>query len=115
MQRTYQVQSTRKTLLFSFVALALLAATSSFAADAHTHTSKPFTGVKANTGTVTHSKDGNKNILTLSDDFKGFSLENSGSTWQCGCALDRLNRDCYPKTLEPFEQIALQVLGITAV
>ncbi len=70
MQRTYQVQSTRKTLLFSFVALALLAATSSFAADAHTHTSKPFTGVKANTGTVTHSKDGNKNILTLSDDFK---------------------------------------------
>ena len=73
MQRTYQVQSTRKTLLFSFVALALLAATSSFAADAHTHTSKPFTGVKANTGTVTHSKDGNKNILTLSDDVKNLA------------------------------------------
>ena len=34
------------------------------------HTSGPFHGVKANTGTVTHTKDGNKNVLTLSDDFK---------------------------------------------
>ena len=42
----------------------------SFAADAHMHTSKPFAGAKANTGTVTHTKDGTKNILTLSEDFK---------------------------------------------
>jgi hypothetical protein len=42
----------------------------SLAADAHMHTSKPFAGAKANTGTVTHSKDETKNILTLSDDFK---------------------------------------------
>lgn len=35
-----------------------------------THTSKPFHGVKANTGTVTHTKDGDKNVLTLSDDFQ---------------------------------------------
>ena len=33
------------------------------------HKSKPFTGVKANTGTVTHSKVNGKNVLTLSDDF----------------------------------------------
>ncbi|MGH7949706.1 MAG: hypothetical protein ACREQF_10805 [Candidatus Binataceae bacterium] len=40
----------------------------SFAAD--THTSKPFQGAKANQGTVTHSKKGTANVLTLSDDFK---------------------------------------------
>jgi hypothetical protein len=34
------------------------------------HTSKPFMGVKANTGTVTHSQQGNQHILTLSDDFQ---------------------------------------------
>jgi hypothetical protein len=34
------------------------------------HASGLFHGVKANTGFVTHSKDGGKNILTLSDDFK---------------------------------------------
>ena len=34
------------------------------------HTTKPFTGVKVNGGTVTHSKDNGKNVLTLSDDFK---------------------------------------------
>jgi hypothetical protein len=34
------------------------------------HTSKPFQGVKANTGTVTHTKRGGQSILTLSDDFK---------------------------------------------
>ncbi len=32
--------------------------------------SKPFTGVKANTGTVSMVKDGGKIRLTLSDDFK---------------------------------------------
>jgi len=34
------------------------------------HTSKPFQGPKANTGTVTHSVVGGKHMLTLSDDFK---------------------------------------------
>lgn len=34
------------------------------------HTSKPFEGVKANTGTVSHFKRGGQHILTLSDDFK---------------------------------------------
>jgi hypothetical protein len=34
------------------------------------HTSKPFQGPKANTGTVTHSVANGKHLLTLSDDFK---------------------------------------------
>ena len=34
------------------------------------HTSKPFAGVKVNGGTVTHSKQGNQHVLTLSDDFQ---------------------------------------------
>jgi hypothetical protein len=34
------------------------------------HTSKPFQGPKANTGMVTHSVQGGKHLLTLSDDFK---------------------------------------------
>jgi hypothetical protein len=51
------------------VALALLLIGSGvFAADGTV--SRPFKGPKANTGTVTHSKQGTKNILTLSEDFK---------------------------------------------
>ena len=38
-----------------------------FAQDAHT--TNEFRGVKVNGGTVTHSKQGDRNILTLSDDF----------------------------------------------
>jgi hypothetical protein len=49
------------TLIFAF-------AGASLAAD--THTSGPFQGAKANTGTVTHSRKGTANVLTLSDDFK---------------------------------------------
>lgn len=33
------------------------------------HTSKPFQGPKANTGTVTHSVEGGRHVLTLSADF----------------------------------------------
>jgi hypothetical protein len=47
---------------------ALLAIAGSSAAQVHT--SGPFKGVKANTGRVTHSTEGNKQVLTLSDDFK---------------------------------------------
>lgn len=35
----------------------------------HMHTSSKFEGPKANTGTVSHSKQGHMNVLTLSDDF----------------------------------------------
>lgn len=48
--------------------LLTLFASASFAQDAHT--SSVFTGVKANAGTVTHSRQGSKSMLTLSDDFK---------------------------------------------
>jgi hypothetical protein len=34
------------------------------------HTSKRFSGAKVNDGTVTHVKDGGKNVLKLSSDFK---------------------------------------------
>lgn len=68
MRSFYQASSWRKILLSSFVAASLLVTTNSFAAEGHT--SKPFTGAKANIGTVTHTKEGGKNVLTLSDDFK---------------------------------------------
>jgi hypothetical protein len=35
-----------------------------------THVSKVFSGAKVNAGTVTHSTQGGKQMLTLSDDFK---------------------------------------------
>lgn len=39
-------------------------------AAAQTHTSKPFSGAKVNGGTVTHSVQNGKHVLTLSSDFK---------------------------------------------
>lgn len=57
--------------LLSFAAACLAAAIFSAGAHAQTsHTSKPFQGSKANTGTVTHSVANGKHLLTLSDDFK---------------------------------------------
>lgn len=58
----------RMGLFSSLVAAFLLAVMSSLAADMHTST--VFQGVKVNGGTVTHSKQDGKNVLTLSDDFK---------------------------------------------
>ena len=54
-------------LITSFAALALLAATGAFAQDMHTSTK--FEGPKANKGTVTHSVQDGRSVLTLSDDF----------------------------------------------
>lgn len=61
--------------VLSFVAslaatLALAAVTGAAQMSQMSHTSKPFQGPKANTGTVTHSVQGGKHVLTLSDDFK---------------------------------------------
>jgi hypothetical protein len=53
--------------LAALVAVVTLAVTSG---TAQTHTSKPFQGPKANTGTVTHAVQGGKHVLTLSADFK---------------------------------------------
>jgi hypothetical protein len=56
---------------FSVLAIGagLFFAAQSFAAEMM-QKSGPFKGLKANTGYVTHSKDGDKQVLTLSDDFK---------------------------------------------
>lgn len=66
MQHIYQTRSIR--LVASTLLVGLLLSARAYAADSHT--SGPFKGPKANTGTVTHTKDGDKNVLTLSDDFK---------------------------------------------
>ncbi len=63
-----QALSIGMALLFLLVAAGFLTVTSAFAAEVHT--SKPFSGKTVNGGTVTHTKQGNKNVLTLSDDFK---------------------------------------------
>ena len=55
-------------MVTAVAAIALLTATSGFAADAHSTTM--FAGVKANTGKAVHSKEGNKDVLAVSDDFK---------------------------------------------
>ena len=52
----------------TLAAAAMIAGGSTLAAE--THTSKPFTGAKVNGGTVTHTTEGGKQVLTLSDDFK---------------------------------------------
>ena len=54
----------RSALVAVFLALSLVVPTL-----AQTHTSGTFQGAKANRGTVTHSKEGGKSVLTLSDDF----------------------------------------------
>lgn len=63
-------------LFYSFFAMflaivALSISTVAFAGDMSMseHTSGTFSGPKVNAGTVTHSKEGGKNVLTLSDDF----------------------------------------------
>jgi hypothetical protein len=54
--------------VLAFAAVVLMFSGAAFAQDAHT--SSVFKGVKVNGGTVTHSKQDGKNVLTLSDDFK---------------------------------------------
>lgn len=55
-------------LLSMVVAAGLFTAANGFAADVHTTTK--FEGVKANIGTASHSRQGNTDILTVSDDYK---------------------------------------------
>lgn len=57
-----------KTLIVSLIAF-VLAASPNFAGEGHK--SGPFQGAKANTGFVTHTAEGGKSMLTLSDDFVG--------------------------------------------
>jgi len=51
------------------LALASLLALGTTSLANHMHTSSKFEGPKANTGTVSHSKQGNMSVLTLSEDF----------------------------------------------
>jgi hypothetical protein len=59
--------STFGAAVFAFIAATAFSVGIGFAGEAHT-TSK-FEGVKANTGTATHSRDGGKDMLTWSSDF----------------------------------------------
>lgn len=66
--RTARFYNSRLLQAGCFALAALLAiGTASFAN--HQHTSGKFEGPKANTGTVTHSKQGHMHVLTLSQDF----------------------------------------------
>ena len=55
-------------MVVAVLAVALTCRVSVFAADAQ-HLSTQFAGSKANTGTVTHSIQNGRSVLTLSDDF----------------------------------------------
>lgn len=63
-----QLRSIHMGVLSVLAAVGLLVSTNSFAADAHT--TPKFEGVKANTGTAAHSRQGNTDMLAVSDDFK---------------------------------------------
>ena len=69
MHSTGSIRVFRMALLVALAALSISFARTALAQEMHSHTSKPFTGPKANKGTVTHTKAGDKNVLTLSDDF----------------------------------------------
>ena len=60
----------RTVLSFLTSLVAVVAVTMVTGSAQMTHTSKPFEGPKANAGTVTHSIQGGKHVLTLSDDFR---------------------------------------------
>ena len=51
-------------------AAALLAAAGTLTAGAQSHTSKPFSGAKVNGGTVTHTVQDGRHVLSVSSDFK---------------------------------------------
>jgi hypothetical protein len=72
MQNTGTNLIARLGVLAAFIALVAFVALNGAAADKGmmSHTSKPFAGAKVNGGTVTHTKDGNRSVLTLSDDFQ---------------------------------------------
>jgi hypothetical protein len=59
----------RSAIRIGILSIAAVAMTATLAL-AQSRTSRPFTGAKANTGTVTYSVKDGKGVLTLSDDFK---------------------------------------------
>ncbi len=63
-------ESLRSARFVAAVAGAVVVLMAGGAAQAQNHTSRPFMGPKANTGTVTHSVQEGRHVLTLSADFK---------------------------------------------
>ena len=61
-------RSVRMALFTALLGMSLMAVTSSFAANGHMTTK--FEGVKANNGTAIHTRQGNTDVLTWSDDYK---------------------------------------------
>jgi hypothetical protein len=97
----------RHTITAGLLGFAALTMTASLAL-AQSHTTQPFSGVKVNGGTVTHSMQGGKNVLSLSDDFKvpdtpdphwqvvdsqgnTYLLQRLGAKNLAGLAKDRIN------------------------
>jgi hypothetical protein len=70
MQSARTSHSIRLAALAALFATGMFLAHSAFADHMTSHTSGTFAGPKVNAGTVTHTKENGKNILTLSDDFK---------------------------------------------
>jgi len=66
----WNVQRTRLVLGRAFAIALIIGLVGTALAAANSHTSKRFKGVKANSGTVTHSIVDGQDRLTLSDDFK---------------------------------------------
>ena len=69
MQSRRNTRTLSAVVVCALVAVAMLAVAGSVFAGPKSHTTKPFMGPKANTGFVTHTKEGNNSSLTLSDDF----------------------------------------------
>jgi hypothetical protein len=70
-RRLQMIRSQRRAFFTMCLAAAsMVALAAGTFAQGMSHTSKRFSGSKVNEGTVTHKKDGNKNILELSADFK---------------------------------------------
>ena len=69
--RLQMIRSQRRAFFTMCLAAAsMFALTAGMFAQGMTHTSKRFSGAKVNEGTVTHKKEGGKNILEVSADFK---------------------------------------------
>jgi hypothetical protein len=60
----------RLAVLGALIAAGMFLTNTAFANHNGPHTSGTFSGAKVNAGTVTHTKENGKNILTLSDDFQ---------------------------------------------
>lgn len=66
--------------LVRVAAAALMVAAGAVTAAAQSHTSTPFSGAKVNGGTVTHTVQNGRHVLTVSNDFK--SPETPDPHWQ---------------------------------